>query len=954
MRRIGPALLLFLVAALTNAGFGGGTRVRGEDDPPSLPRAQYLEKTMRDPEKALVVFEAVAAAPATSAADRAQARFGAARCHESAGRFDAAIVALSALVDDEGSPTTDREDARIRRDALVKAKTASADRDAEARRNDEMRRAEDARLRQEDRLVAARSLIETAVAHIKARRYEDARQCLIDALERDTGNERAKALLEEVGGRTDRGELLKQAIRFVASNRVVDLSRLTSTVDALRRSAKTALTEGRPGDAVDALRTAVTRIDESDFYGELEGTRRELVVWFAQALKEAKAKGDRIADGTSVPAARPTPDAAGPVKPWRTEFFSLLGRIFASREDGTAAVRFYDEAIPPDASPETQGTRFSGSGISSSTEAGTLRRSRWLERHLRREVAPGSWSGVDRLLDRYEDLVVVQHGPGVLKTVDALAASFPAVPAPPLSVEIRVYGATTEGLKDAARLLGATALATEEGVSAVVRTHSLEEQETLLGSSTNLVSLARASLRLGGRRTATIRFHEPTTSCPAYAEKTAPPVVVPDRDATYGLDVELYGEDLAAGGKKDAAMSIVARVRRPDRPRLAPLASGWVMTPVFVEQASEADRRLPYGASIVMFGLSNPFRATGYAGDAAGGSHPDLLVLVSARPSDRVATPDVAPPVVLQPTNPTTPTALNEISTRDYDLGAVGHDVSDEPPPEEWPRTTFAAARGPAGRGSRDAFLAGWISDQTRLARDEGPVLVHDGKATATASIGTHGRIGAVIEALLLPADRVVRVEVTTVEVAAGRAKRLLSEVKAGATSPEQRVYRLDAAVTTALAEKLALEHDPASPYEFSAHLAARHTQLVTGRAIRSRAIIEEIHAERRDDGTTVLTPVNGTVEEGAVVSVRPVVWTAGLVSIYATALLADVEKIDEWRPDGLPSTSPLVSLPRHRVERAAAVGALGEGESLLLLVPSPGSNGARVVLVTVRLPQGP
>ena len=85
----------------------------------------------------------------------------------------------------------------------------------------------------------------------------------------------------------------------------------------------------------------------------------------------------------------------------------------------------------------------------------------------------------------------------------------------------------------------------------------------------------------------------------------------------------------------------------------------------------------------------------------------------------------------------------------------------------------------------------------------------------------------------------------------------------------------------------------------------------------------------------------------------RPVVWTAGLVSIYATALIADIEKIDEWRPEGLPATSPLVSLPRHRVERAAAFGPLGEGESLVLLVPSPGTNGARVVLVTVRLPAG-
>ncbi len=907
---------------------------------------------MREPEKALSVFETVVANQATPVADRAQARFGIARCHESAGRFDAAITALSALVDDEATPTRDREDARAKRGDLVKAKTTSGDRDAEARRTDELRRADDARRNKEDRLSAAKTLIESAVAQIKAKRYEDARQHLLDALRLDPGNERAITLLDEVGGRTDRGELLKQAIRFVASNRVADLARLTSTVDALRKSAKTALTEGRPADAVDALRTAVSRIDESDFYAELEGTRRELVAWFGQALKEAKAKGARIDGGTVVPVERPPLDALGPVKPWRAEFFSLLGRIFASREDGAAAVRFYDAAIPPDSSPEAAGTRFSGSGIASSKEAGSLRRSQWIEKYLRREVSPGTWSGVDRLLDRYDDLVVVQHGSGVLKTVDALAASFPVTPAPPLAVEIRVYGATGEGIAEAARLLGASAIATEDGVSAIVRAFSLEEQETLLASSSNLVSLARASLRLTGRRTATIRFHEQTAACPAYADKSAPPVVIPDRDATYGLDVELYGEDLGAGGKKDAAVSIIARVRRPDRPRLAPLATGWARAPIFVEQACEADRRLPYGASIVLFGLSNPFRATGYAGDATGGAHPDLLVLVSAKPSGSLAT-DVLPPTAPPIPGATAPALPADISTRDYDLGAVGHDLVDEPPPEEWPRATFAASKASAGRGSRDAFLAGWITDQARLSSDEGPLVVRDGKATVTASVGTHGRFGAVVEALVAPADRIVRVDVATLELAADRARKLLIDAKVERTSPQQRVYHLDATATNALAERVESLHDPASRYEFSAHLAARHTQLVTARSIRSRAIIEEIRSERRDDGTTGLTPVNGTVEEGAVVSIRPVVWTAGLVSIYATALLADVEKIDEWRPEGLPPTSPLVALPRHRVERAAAFGPISEGESMLFLVPAPGTDGARVVLVIVRLPRG-
>lgn len=936
------AVLLALCVSRTRAA---------DDDPPPLARALFLEKTSREPEKALPLFEAVVADSRSSPADRTAARFGVARCHEAAGRLDAAIAALAAIEAAEGTPPADREDARVRREALARARTSAADRDAQARARDEIHRAEVARQEREGRLAVAQKLYETAVAHVKEKRYEDARQCLLEALERNPGDARAAALLDEVGGRVDRGDLLKQAVRFVASNRVADLARLTSDVDALRKRGQRALKEGRASEAVDVLRTAVARIDESDFYGELESTRRELVAWFGKALAEAKAKGDKI-DGAAIPAERRTDGAAGGVKPWRAEFFALLGRIFASREDGGAPVRFYDAAIPADPAPEAAGTHFSGSGIASSLVQGTLRRSRWIERYLRHEVSPGTWSGPDRLLDRYEDLVVVQHGPAVLKAVDALTASFPASPAPPLAVEIRLYAATPEGLLDATKALEAVATPSEEGLSAIVRMHSLEEQETLLEALPSVRLLARASLRLTGRRTATVRLREPTSSSPPYAEKTTPPVSIPDRFATYGLDLELYGESLVGGTARDAALSIVARVHRPDRPRLAPLQGGWVRWPVFVEQSLEADRRVPAGASVVLYGLSNPFRATGYAGDPAGGSHPDLLVLVSARPSDAVATPDVAPPPLPIPGEPPPTRAPSELSTRDYDLGSVGRDVADEPPPEDWPLSTFAAGKGAVGHGSRDAFLAGWIADQVRLPADEGPLLVRDGKVTATASAGSHGRIGAAVEALRGPADRLIRLDVDTIELAADRAKRLLADTGVRAETPDQRVFRVDAKASALFAEKLGTARDPTSLYECYERLAARHTQLVTARSIRSRAIIEEIRSERRDDGATVLAPVHGTVEEGVVVSVRPVVLGASVVSVYATAILAGVEKIDEWRPEGLPPASPMVALPRHRVERAAAVGALAENESLLLIVPVPGAEGARVVIVRVRLPR--
>ena len=937
MRRLLALLLLLATASPAQRP------ARADDEPPSLPRALFLEKTSRDPKAALPVFAAVAADPTASPAARGEARLGEVRCLLALGRDDDAMAALKRLEQDPEAPLSAKEEARARLEERVRANAAAAAAREEARSTEEVRRAEQVRLEQQARIDAAARLVDAAQAHVQARRYEEARACLIDALAKNPADERAVALLEEVGGHADRGELLRQAIRFVASNRVVDYGRLSSIVAALRRGGMKDLRDGKAPTAARAFRDAIARIDESDFYADLAEMRRELVILLERALKTCEEKGIALDEGLTVPAER-SPEAAAAAKAWRSEFFSLLGRIFASRSDDGAPVRFYDAAIPPDPTPDAKGNRFTSKGIPATVSPGGLRRARWLERAIRDELAPGTFTGPDRLLDRYDDLLIVQHAGGVLRAVDTLFARFPTAPAAVL-VDVRVLGAAPGGLADVVRLLDANAAPGESTSAIVTRGRRMSEADLLLSSSDRLVLLSQATVRLVGRHGARVRISEPTRGCPLYAEGEVPPVEIPDRDSSYGLDLDLYAEDLP-GKEHEAALSVVATVRRPDRPRLAPRATKWVRLPTFLTQALEADRRVPHAGALVLLGMGNPFRETGAAGDPRGGTHPDLVVLVGVRPDvEGQAEPDIPPPAPPRLPDPlsTTPT------TQELDLGPLGTEIVDEPPPEDWPSTPYAAGCSvPAARASRDAFLGGWLAEAAGIRPDVGAVLVREGRATATLPALEQARLKAQVEALTRDEGRILTLEVRSAEVPTEQAVTWLAEAGVRVT-PEQRLYPLEAGAAAKLAEKIPAAAEGAGLYGLDARLAARHTQLVTARAIRARALVEDFRIVRRADGSTATLPVNGTVEEGLVVALRPVVLGSALARLHVRAALARIDRTETWKPPGTPGESPPVSLPHHRIEIATGTAGLGERQTLLLLIPVPGTEGARSVIVRVR-----
>ena len=940
MRR--PFAGALLVALLLGTGAFGGA-AGAEDEPPSLARALYLEKTARDPAAALAVFRALHDAEGLDPATRAEGRLGAARCYLALGRGEEAVSAWRRLEEDAAAPTTAKEEARARREEHLRARSAAAESEAETSAREAMRRAEEARVEREGRIAAARRLVDAASGHVRAKRYEQAREALLQALQIQPNDERAAALLEEVGGYADRGELLRQAIRFVSTNRVTDWRRLVAEVDSLRRDGLRLLREEKPHLAARPFREAVARIDEGDFWTEMSDTRREIMVLLRKALDDAKAKGLRPETDVQVPADRP--EAPPGPKAWRGEFFALLGRIFTSGADPGASVRFFDAAVAPDPAPESRGGGFSASGIAATPAPGSLRRARWIERFVRDDVAPGAWSGADRLLERYDDLLVVQHTAGVLRDVDALVGSFPQGPPPPTTAEIRVYAAEPGGVAEIMRLFEPKVGPSDPPGVVVVRGRRIDEQSEWLARSGKLLLLAQASVRLTGRHATLVRLREPTDKSPWFAAGGVPPLRIADRDATYGLDLDLYAEDVP-GRAGHAAISAVATVRRPDRARPVMTSAGLVRIPVFLAQAVEADRLVPHAGSLLLTGLVNPFRATGAGGDAAGGTHPDLVVLVSAFPAAAGGAPDIAPPSPPPPAVPST--AGGE--TREYALGPLGTSIEDEPPPEDWPLTPYGdAARPGAARAQRDAFLGGLLADRAGLSAASGVVLVREGRATAVLPPAGHVRLAREIETLSRDEGRLFAIEVRAVEVAADRATAWLAEAGARADDPAQRVWRLAPEGAARLEERLRSVTDPGGLYALEARLAAGHTQLVTTRSIRSRSLVTEFRVVDRGDGELQTLPVNGTAEEGIVVGVRPLASVGGLAVLYVNAVLGRIERVDAWTPPDAPGDAPEVSLPRHQVERAAGAGAIAERDTMLLAVPAPGSAGERVVLVRAR-----
>jgi hypothetical protein len=373
-----------------------------------------------------------------------------------------------------------------------------------------------------------------------------------------------------------------------------------------------------------------------------------------------------------------------------------------------------------------------------------------------------------------------------------------------------------------------------------------------------------------------------------------------------------------------------------------------VRIPVFLSTSVEADKRVPRAGALVLFGLPNPFRATAIPGETSGAEWPDLVVLVAARPTAGGDAPAPDVPATPAPFAPTASPAAEV--TREYDLGALGDEIADEPPPEDWPVGSAAGSRPETARASRDAWLSGRLSRGAGLGA--GALAVHEGRATATLPAAQQARVAAEVLALRRDEARTFALEVRSTEVAAEEADAILAHARVTpppSDDPTRRAWVVDGSTVARIEERLRPLADPRGLFALDARAAARHTQLVTARSVRSRSVVEDFRVVRRPDGTLRTLPVNGTVEEGVVVAVRPVAEPAGYATVEVGAILARVARWETWRPPGSPGEAPPVTLPEHRVETAWGAGPLQPTDALLLRLPSPGTDGSRVVLIRVR-----
>jgi hypothetical protein len=127
----------------------------------------------------------------------------------------------------------------------------------------------------------------------------------------------------------------------------------------------------------------------------------------------------------------------------------------------------------------------------------------------------------------------------------------------------------------------------------------------------------------------------------------------------------------------------------------------------------------------------------------------------------------------------------------------------------------------------------------------------------------------------------------------------------------------------------------------------------VAAKNLHALAIVEDLRFWRHTDGKTQRQiPVLGTAEEGIVVLVRPELDAgpggARLVTVDAQA--ARLKALEALLLPDVEQPAATITVPRHHpVQRRQAAAPLGDGEALLLTLPSPEGTG-RAIVVGVRV----
>ncbi len=940
----GLAALVVLLSAWPPAALA-------EEDPGLLlSRARDKEHEEKSYEQALQLYGDILALPDLERRIRGDALLGQARCHRALDRDEEAEKILQTIVAEKHLPVGVQDQAEKLRLEIVADRTGG---DPEAADEEEQRR------RLELRRARADELVEEAKRARDEGRFEAAAQLLDDAIKLDPQNEEAAAVLQQVRDATpDRMALLRALLRFADSTRVQAYARLKSEVQKLQRRGREHFQAEAYAEADATFRQGIALIDDGEFYRDLESERLGLLFWLRQTHEKAEEAGLDLGPEPSIP-------EAGSVTPsFQRRFFDLLSEVFTARPDEEDPLVLYDARSGPVAPQMVEQGLAAGnfpSGVSVTRAPGTLTRAVWAERWIRENLGAGWASPADRtasssrlhVLDRFEDMLIVQHTRGVQSQVKGLLDGFPATP-PPVAVDVVILATTTPGATRISGRLGARSTARESGRDLLVTNRLIEEALPLIQNLEGVELLGTTRLTLGGLPAATLAFTQPADHHPVYQGLQPPPLALTEAQARYGLWLDLYAEDRPmAAGAREAALGVYAATRVPQGTIVVPKPGSdaeWLRLPrPLAEQTMAAFRRIPHAGTLILHGLSNPYPPGNL-------THPGLVVLLGVRPLEpsgrRSDVPDIAPTAV-PGTGPLTATG-DGLEERDYDLGPLAFEVVDQVLDQAWPRRPASLPMPPAAlRRARDAYLGTSLGQRwTEIAEPgaENPISVHGRIATARLMPSQHSIFEQAVTALRGQDTVLYQVDVVSAEVSDGT---LAEWLRAANAQP----FTKDGYHLTTPAEVQALEGpmrqsgtQTGGLFVVQARLLARATQKVAATNLHTLTIVEDLRVWLHTDGTQRQIPILGTAEEGLVVLVRPELEHGESRFVTAEVQAARLSNLESVLLPQVQQPAAKVSVPHHLpVQRKLAALDLTNEQGLLLTIPHPELPG-RSVAVLIRV----
>lgn len=923
----------------------GLSLAEGEDPGLLLSRARDKEIDQRNYDQALALYQELLEQPELEAAVRAAALLGVGRCLQALTRLDEAEAIWLQIAEDASLPVDAREKAGEALNELRVARTGG---------DPVVAAAEEQRRREREREARATELVDQARRARDEGHYELAFQTCQEALEWDPKNVEASALLTEIReAMPDRAQLLRTLMKFANTTRVQAFLRLKSRFEKLERAGRNHYKAENYAQADEVFREAIALIDASEFHVDLHDEREHSVQWLRRTIEKAGEKGIRLA---AVPT-HPDPTAVAPS--FRRRFYDLLSEVFTARsgeEDPLVLYAMLPSHVPPGSADQGLATRGFPRGITISRSEGGITRADWAERWIRRNIGTG-WSsgsgegrmsGPPRILDRFGDMLIVQHSPGVHAKVGDLIDDFPAAAAP-VAVDVAVIAASTAGGTRLAHRLDVRAGPREDGESLLTSTHLVEQCLPLIANLEGIQVLGTARLTLGGLPSATLEITQHVDGHPAYAGLPPPSLVLSPEHSRSGLWLELYAEDLAnAAGARRAALGLRAVTRVPRGTivvRKQNAGGGMMRVPrPMAEQRLEIHRIVPHTGTLIVQGLTNPMQGSS-------GTYSGLILLLGIRPTAGrgAAAPPPDPPRQRQPGD-----AQEIAEEREYDLGPLATEVADALLDQDWPRQVASAPVAAATlRRAREAYLASSLASKwSRLVdpTEESPVIVRGRVATARLTPPGHTALQRAITAFRASETQLYEVEVLASETTAQGVAEWVAAAGAQEYTPGTWLVTTPAGVQ-AIEQRLRAAPTGSGLYVLQSKLLARATQKIAASNLHDITIVEDLRFWRHTDGTTQrLIPVLGTAEEGIVVLVRPELETDGKRLVTVDAQAARLRALEPMRLPEVELGTATITVPRHHArQRKLAAVPLGDEEALVLTMPAPEGAG-RVVAIMVRV----